>query len=105
MLGELHFQKLLEDPLYDLPQELGVVEQDLLHQLQALPTMGVGHRNISRSDRVHAELRSSWKTVAASSSGSPIYRSLRTQPAGATTHHHNPHPYKPHDETQAKNSP
>lgn len=44
MLGDLCLEELLEDPLNDMVQELGVVKQDLLRQLPILPTMRLGHR-------------------------------------------------------------
>ena len=45
MLGHLGLQDLLHYPLYDLAQEVGIVQQDLLHQLRVRPTMICGHRH------------------------------------------------------------
>jgi hypothetical protein len=44
VLGHLRFQHLLQNPLDDLAQEVGLVQQDLLRHLLVHPTMTVGHR-------------------------------------------------------------
>jgi len=45
VLGHLCLKDLLHHPLDDLTQEVGIVEQNLLHQLRVQPTMIFGHRH------------------------------------------------------------
>lgn len=44
MLGHLHLQNLLNNSLADSAQEIGIVRQNLLHQIFFALTVGLGHR-------------------------------------------------------------